>query len=237
MTDTRKKGGLLILFEPILWTPSINGTMCRLRILYKCLGRVVRKKLFYNLTQMLEPAPRNITIKRTTGGGSGSTRTVGQRAPYQDLGRVLHEPDAGTRVREAVEVLGLAVQPVADDVAADDLVLHHVRRALHRRFRFGLQHGRRAVVRRRPFERRRSCQKRTDNRTGIHVLKNGRRRSNRSAPGYSGEYRFDAFTAGLTYENGAKTESKGRLRRRRKRKGKTRLTGPRVVENEKTYAV
>lgn len=123
-------------------------------------------------------------------------------APYQDLGRVLHEPDAGTRVRKAVEVLGLAVQPVADDVAADDLVLDHVRHALHRRFRFGLHHGRRAVARRRPFERRRACQKRTDNSTGIHGLKKGRQsRVNRSAryAGLGVEYRFDVFTDCRTY--------------------------------------
>lgn len=199
--DTRKKGGLLILFKPILRAPVVLTERCVDYVFCTNVrGRVVRRKLFCTgcnkaiilqpNAQILGPAPRNVTIKRTTVLGP-------QRAPYQDLGRVLHEPDAGTRVREAVEVLGLAVQPVADDVAADDLVLDHVRRALHRWFRFGLQHGRRAVVRRRPFERRRTCQKRTDNRTGIHVLKNGRRRSNLGR--HSGEYRYDAFTAGRTY--------------------------------------
>lgn len=65
---------------------------------------------------------------------------------YQDFWSIFHEPNAGEWIGDAVEIWGLAVQTVADDVAADDFVLSHLHHALYGRLGFGLEDGRRGGV-------------------------------------------------------------------------------------------
>lgn len=63
------------------------------------------------------------------------------KAIYHDFGRVLHEPNAGERIGDVVEILGLAVYTVAHDIAADDLVLAHLHYALRGRLGLSLEYA------------------------------------------------------------------------------------------------
>lgn len=62
---------------------------------------------------------------------------------YHYFGGVLHKPNAWEREGDGVEVLGFAVQTVADNVTADDLVLAHLHHTLYGCLWLGLEDGRR----------------------------------------------------------------------------------------------
>lgn len=65
---------------------------------------------------------------------------------YQDFGGIFHEPNAGEWIGDAVEIHRLAIQTVADNVAADDFVLSHLHHSLYGWFGFGLEDSRRGAV-------------------------------------------------------------------------------------------
>jgi len=67
--------------------------------------------------------------------------STADNAPYHDFGSILHESNTRAWVSDAVEVLGLSIQAVTDNVATNNFVFLHYHNTFYRRSWLGLENS------------------------------------------------------------------------------------------------